>query len=91
MATVRMTEAGLRQAMRDRRHWQAGHPERHAYVNSVTEGWHALVDAERSGGTREVHVRSYSRVRAGRTEHVDSTSRPAMLLRPRHASCPYGF
>lgn len=72
MATVRITEADLRQAMRDRRYWQAGHPERHAYVNWVTEGWQALGDAEKSGGTREVHVRAYSRVRDGRTEHVDA-------------------
>lgn len=28
-----VTECSLREAMRDNRYWQAGHPERNAYVN----------------------------------------------------------
>lgn len=39
---VRITEADLRQAMRDPRYWQPGHPERAAYAAWVTHGYHAL-------------------------------------------------
>jgi pimeloyl-ACP methyl ester carboxylesterase len=65
--------------MRDRRYWQAGHPERQEYVNRVTEGWQALADVEQGGDRREVHVRAYSRVRDGRTEQVAAyvQTRPA--------------
>jgi hypothetical protein len=41
-AFQRLTEADLRAAMRDRRYWLAGHPERAAYGAWVGEGWRAL-------------------------------------------------
>jgi acetyl esterase/lipase len=74
MATVRMREAELRAAMRDRRYWQPGHPERADYASWVSEGWQRLhgPDAAEDGGERVVEVRAYDRVRNGRTEHVDA-------------------
>lgn len=44
-AFQRLTEADLRTAMRDRRYWQSGHPERAAYgawvggVACALSGW----------------------------------------------------
>ena len=39
---VMITEADRRQAMRDARYWQAGHPERAAFSAWVTDGFRAL-------------------------------------------------
>lgn len=39
---VRITQADLRQAMRDARYWKPGHPERAAYSAWVTDGFRAL-------------------------------------------------
>lgn len=72
-----VTESSLREAMRDDRYWHAGHPERNAYVNWVGEGFQALVRAEQAGDRSVVHVRAYSRVRDGRTEHVSDHLRSA--------------
>ena len=33
------TEASLREAMRDPRYWQSGHPDRPGWLAAVTEGW----------------------------------------------------
>jgi len=58
----RLTEAGLRTAMRDSRYWQPGHPERAGYGAWVAEGWRALYP-ERGAARAAVWVRPY--VRAG--------------------------
>ena len=71
MSDTLITESDLRQAVRDPRYWQPGHPERAEYAAWVTEGWQALARGE-AGGTRQVRVRAYSRRRHGQVEHVDS-------------------
>ena len=58
-ATI-ITSASLRQAMRDPRYWQQGHPERAGYSAWVTGGFQALHDAE-SEDRQVVHVRAYTR------------------------------
>ena len=50
MAGVRMGEPELREAMRDRRYWQSGNPEREDYGRWVTQGWQALGEARRAAG-----------------------------------------
>ncbi len=44
-ASIR-TEAQPREAMRDPRYWQAGHPVRAAHVDPVTRGFQELYGAE---------------------------------------------
>lgn len=44
--TVPVTEQDLREAMRDRRTWQPGHPERQAWSDWVTTGWQGLYPAD---------------------------------------------
>lgn len=61
MPTLPINEAALREAMRDRRYWQPGHPERERYGAWVTEGWQALVAARDQGADTVVHVRAYER------------------------------
>lgn len=61
MPTLPINEAALREAMRDRRYWQPGHPERERYGAWVTEGWQALVAAPDQGADTVVHVRAYER------------------------------
>lgn len=76
MARIAITEQDLRAAMRDRRYWQSGHPEREAYQARVTEGWRALAAAgwwdEGGKACTQVFVRAYERTRNGRREHVDA-------------------
>lgn len=58
--TVPVTEQDLREAMRDRRYWQPGHPERQAWSDWVTTGWQGLYPAD--GAARPmVWVRPYRR------------------------------
>ncbi len=61
MPTLPINEAALREAMRDRRYWQPGHPEREGYGAWVTEGWQALGAAPDQGADTVVHVRAYER------------------------------
>lgn len=69
MPLVKLTEPGLRAAMRDPRYWGSYQPEQKSYRDWVTRGWHTLAQAEaRGGGT--VHVRAYTRVQNGRPEQV---------------------
>ena len=71
MPLAKLTEPGLRAAMRDPRYWGSYQPEQKSYQDWVTRGWHALAQAEaRGGGT--VHVRAYTRVRNGRPEQVSA-------------------
>ncbi len=81
MATVRIRGGDLRAAMRDRRYWQASHPERATYSAWVSEGWRRLhgPDATTEGGERIVQVQAYDRTRNGRREQVDAYTqrRPA--------------
>ncbi len=74
---IPMTEARLREAMRDPRYWQQGDPDRASYNAWVSESFRALnAEAESSGGV--VHVRAY--VRNGR--HVAPTiARQRRVLR----------
>jgi hypothetical protein len=58
-ATI-ITSASLREAMRDPRYWQQGHPDRTGYSAWVTQGFRALHDAE-TEGRDVVHVRAYMR------------------------------
>lgn len=69
---VPITEASLRAAMRDKRYWQTGHPERDAYSDWVTGGWSALEGSphRNAEGSTMVFIRAYSRVREGRSEFV---------------------
>ena len=74
--SLHITEADLRQAMRDPRYWQAGKPERAAFNAWVTEGWQQLYPREGRGASAGiVHVRAYSRTRDGHTEQVFAHSR----------------
>jgi hypothetical protein len=57
---VMITEADLRQAMRDARYWQAGHPERAAFSAWVTDGFRALYPLD-AGPRSAVWVRAYTR------------------------------
>lgn len=71
MPLVKLTEPGLRAAMRDPRYWGSYHPEQKSYRDWATRGWRALAQAEtRGGGT--VHVRAYTRVRNGHSEQVSA-------------------
>ena len=55
---VTLTEAGLRDALRDPRYWTPGHPERAAYTAWVADGYKAMYNSgEVKGGT--VKVRAY--------------------------------
>ena len=72
---VTLTEAGLRDALRDPRYWTPG-PERAAYAAWVSDGYKALYNSgEAKGGT--VKVRAYGRTRDGKTEHVGAHTRGA--------------
>jgi hypothetical protein len=55
MPTLPINEAALREAMRDRRYWQPGHPERERYGAWVTGA------APDQGADTVVHVRAYER------------------------------
>ena len=73
MATVPITEADLKRAMRDPRYWQSGHPEREDWSAWVTEGWQGLENGASTrgpGGEKVVRVRAYVRRRGGKTHHV---------------------
>jgi hypothetical protein len=62
MAMIPITEARLREAMRDPRYWQQGNPERTDYNAWVTQGWRALIEtpaAQAVGGV--VQVQAYER------------------------------
>ena len=97
MHDMLVTETDLRQAMRDPRYWQAGHPERADYAAMVMDGWQALAQGE-AGGTRQVRVRSYRRRRRGQEEQVGSyvqtrraaqaTERPGVAAAPSSAGAP---
>lgn len=79
MALIPLTETGLRSAMRDRRYWQSGHPEREAYVGWVSHGWRALEGSpyQDPSGSSVVFVQAYTRVRDGHTEQVSAHQRSA--------------
>jgi pimeloyl-ACP methyl ester carboxylesterase len=66
------TEAALREAMRDQRYWQTGHPERQAHVASVTRGFQELYAGEGEATQRVVHVRAHQRTRHGEREDVSA-------------------
>ncbi len=67
---IRITETDLRYFMRDRRYWQAGHPERQGYVAWVTDGFRTLFGSSDGAGSGAVWVKPYSRTRNGHTEQV---------------------
>lgn len=73
MARVPMSMNDMKQAMRDDRSWQAGHPERGDYRRWVMQGWQELGDAGAldGDGTIVVQVTGYSRIRNGRRERVE--------------------
>lgn len=79
MSMIPMTEATLRQAMRDRRYWQPGHPDREDYAGWVTAGWRALgTSPHRSAdGTAVVFVKAYDRERDRHVQHVAAHQRSA--------------
>lgn len=81
--TIPIREADLRAAMRDDRYWRFGHPERAAFVDWVTSGWHSLYPSDGSkphGGM--VWVRPYDRQSNGRAEHVEGYWRHAATSIP---------
>ncbi len=51
---IRITETDLRYFMRDRRYWQAGHPERQGYVAWVTDGFRTLFGSSDGAGSGAV-------------------------------------
>lgn len=79
MSLIPITEADLRSAMRDRRYWTSGHPERESYVARVTKGWYAPEESphRNAEGASIVFVRAYTRVRDGHAEHVSAHQRSA--------------
>jgi hypothetical protein len=74
---VRITQADLRQAMRDARYWKPGHPERAAFNAWVTDGFRALnpPDAAPRGA---VWVKAYTR--DGRTVAAHWRSAPPLQM-----------
>ncbi len=87
MATIRIREGDLRAAMRDRRYWQPGHPERADHAAWVTEAWQRLYgdDATIEGGERVVQVQAHDRLRNGRREQVDAYTQRRRGARGRDA------
>lgn len=79
MALIPLTETGLRSALRDRRYWQSGHPERETYVGWVSRGWRALEGSpyQDPSGSPVVFVQAYTRVRDGHAEQVSAHQRSA--------------
>ena len=70
-----MSEARLREAMRDRRYWDSAHPERQDYADWVTAAWQQVIN---DGAGSEVHVRAYERRGAdGKLHHVQAHTRGA--------------
>ncbi|CAH0258700.1 hypothetical protein ROS9278_03339 [Roseomonas sp. CECT 9278] len=57
---VRITQADLRQAMRDARYWKPGHSERAAYSAWVTDGFRALNPPD-AAPRNAVWVKAYTR------------------------------
>ncbi len=59
-APIRINEADLRQAMREPRYWQSGHPERPAFTSWVTDGFRGLYPSD-SANRQSVWVKEYKR------------------------------
>lgn len=74
MASIPITHASLREAIRDPRYWQDGHPERKAYTDWVADGYQALEGSrlQNGEGRTMVFVSAYTRQRDGRTEQVSA-------------------
>lgn len=66
--TISLNRADLRQAMRDPRYWQSGHPERADYRGWVTDAWRQHQAG--AGGDGVVWVKPYTRRRDGETHEV---------------------
>lgn len=66
--TISLNRADLRQAMRDPRYWQSGHPERADYRGWVTDAWRQHQAG--AGGDGLVWVKPYTRRRDGETHEV---------------------
>lgn len=52
--SIPLTDLDLKQAMRDPRYWEPGHPERAGFHDWVTKGWEALYPSNgqgQAGGT----------------------------------------
>lgn len=76
--SVPLTASRLRQAMRDPRYWQSGHPERTDYRAWVSDGWRQLQTAESQPNSDGlIWVRPYTRTRDGETEQVSGHYRNA--------------
>lgn len=65
---VPLNRADLRQAMRDPRYWQSGHPEGADYRGWVTDAWRQHQAG--AGGDGVVRVKPYTRRRDGETHEV---------------------
>jgi hypothetical protein len=59
-APIRITEADLRQAMREPRYWRSGHPERTAFTGWVTEGFRGRYPCD-AAPRQSVWVEAYTR------------------------------
>lgn len=66
--TIPLNRADLRQAMRDPRYWQSGHPEREDYRGWVGGAWRELHHGPGSDGL--IWVKPYTRRRDGETHEV---------------------
>lgn len=75
---IPLSASDLRNAMRDPRYWQSGHPERADYFAWVSDGWRQLEAADSQPGTDDVvWVNPYTRRRHGQTEDVSGHYRHA--------------
>ena len=74
--SIPLTDLDLKQAMRDPRYWEPGHPERAGFHDWVTKGWEALYPSNgqgQAGGT--AWVRPYTRTQDGKTVQVSGYQR----------------
>lgn len=75
-APIPVTSSGLRQAMRDRRYWQPGHPGRAGRQAWVSDGWRRLAKGG-SGGDGVVWVAPHTRHRDGEAQEASGHYRHA--------------
>ncbi len=76
-----LTEAALKEMLKDKRYWTSWHPEHREYVAVVTEGYKRLCSEEKNdieqvgGPDTTVQVDTYTQTRDGDTVQVSAQNR----------------
>jgi hypothetical protein len=74
--SIPLTDLDLKQAMKDRRYWEPGNPERAGFHDWVTKGWEALYPADgKAPASGTAWVRPYTRMQGGKTVQVSGYQR----------------